>query len=47
MAEDFYDSVETNTHESVMEHVAALAQALKAAEEDVSAAEEEIGRAHV
>lgn len=40
MAEDFYDSVETNTHESVMEHVAALAQALKAAEEDVSAAEE-------
>lgn len=42
MAEDFYDSVETNTHESVMEHVAALAQALKAAEEDVSAAEEEL-----
>lgn len=40
MAEDFYDSVETNTHESVMEHVAALAQALKVAEEDVSAAEE-------
>ena len=40
MAEDFYDSVETRTQESVMEHVAALAQALKVAEEDVSAAEE-------
>jgi len=40
MAEDFYDSVETGTQESVMEHVAALAQALKVAEEDVSAAEE-------
>lgn len=40
MSDDFYDSVESVPQESVMEHVAALAQALREAEADVSAAED-------
>lgn len=40
MAEDFYDTVETERdYTSVMEHVAALAASLKNAEEDVAKAE--------
>jgi hypothetical protein len=40
--EDFYDSVETSSQESVMEHVAALAEALRKAEADVSSAEQSL-----
>lgn len=43
MAEDFYDSVEPEKdYASVMEHVAELADALRNAEADVSAAEQEL-----
>lgn len=40
--EDFYDSVESSPQESVMEHVAALAEALREAEVDVSSAEQSL-----
>ena len=41
MAEDFYDTLEPEKdYSSVMEHVAALAAALKSAEEDVTKAEQ-------
>lgn len=40
--EDFYDSVEIGSQESVMEHVAALAEALREAEADVSSAEQSL-----
>lgn len=42
MSDDFYDSVESAPQESVMEHVAALAEALRNAEADVSSAEQSL-----